>query len=117
MSVWVTIRHTILNIENGDRVSKRLRVGNLGLEMDIDQFKQIFSEFGTVTTAQIVMSNFDGKSRGFGFIEMSTPEEAAKCITQFAEAEHAGRKLAVSEAPDEKKKRTPRAKVATKAAR
>lgn len=98
-------------------MSKRLRVGNLGLEMDIDQFKQIFTEFGTVTTAQIVMSNFDGKSRGFGFIEMGSAEEAANCITQFASQERAGRKLLVSEAPDEKKKRTPRAKVASKVAR
>lgn len=98
-------------------MSKRLRVGNLGLEMEIDQFKQIFAEFGTVTTAQIVMSNFDGKSRGFGFIEMGSDEEAAKCIAKFAEAEHAGRKLLVTEAPDEKKKRTPRAKIASKVAR
>jgi RNA recognition motif-containing protein len=93
-------------------VSKRLRVGNLGLEMDLPQLTEIFAEFGTVTTAQIVKSNFDGKSRGFGFVEMSSPEEAAKCVTLLAEADRAGRKLVVSEAPDEKKKRASRAKVA-----
>jgi RNA recognition motif-containing protein len=87
---------------------KRLRVGNMGFAVDMDRFKAIFGQFGTVVGAEIMSSPLSGKSRGFGFIEMSSVEEAAQCIEQLDGKDRDGLKLVVSAAPIEKKTRQKR---------
>lgn len=85
-------------------MSTRLRVGNLGFDTDETKFKELFAAFGTVTEAKIMISDLNGKSRGFGFIEMSSPEEAAQCMTKMNGEELFGQKLVITEAPPEKKR-------------
>jgi cold-inducible RNA-binding protein len=91
-------------------MGKKLRVGNLGYAINSDRLKEIFAPAGTVKKANIVEDQYSGKSRGFGFVEMSSEKEAAAGLELFNGKEHDGRVLAVSEAPPEARSRTSRAK-------
>ncbi|TSC92820.1 MAG: hypothetical protein CEN89_450 [Candidatus Berkelbacteria bacterium Licking1014_7] len=77
-------------------MEKRLFVGNLAFGITDEQLSEIFAEFGTVESAKIIMDKFSGRSKGFGFVEMSTPEEAQKAIDGLNEKEIEGRKLIVN---------------------
>ena len=79
-------------------MGKKLYIGNLPFTVTDDQLRDHFSQVGTVTSAQVIMDRFSGRSKGFGFVEMSTDEEASKAISQFNGQDLSGRALTVSEA-------------------
>lgn len=88
----------------GGIVGKKLRVGNLGSAIDAAGLGEIFAACGSVATIRLVEDQFNGKSRGFGFVEMSSEQEAAECIAKLHGSKHSGRVLNVTEAPPEKSK-------------
>ena len=77
-------------------MSKNLYVGNLSFEVTSDDLRDAFAEFGTVTSATVVMDRDTGRSRGFGFVEMANGSEQA--IEKLNGADIKGRKIAVNEA-------------------
>jgi RNA recognition motif-containing protein len=78
--------------------NKKLFVGNLSFSATDDVLNETFSQSGTVESARVIIDRQTGRSKGFGFVEMSTPEEAAKAIADFDGAEYDGRAIRVSEA-------------------
>ena len=79
-------------------MGNKLYVGNLSYSMNDESLSQLFSQAGTVDSAKVIVENHSGRSKGFGFVEMSTDEEAAEAISKFHETEQDGRKIIVSEA-------------------
>jgi RNA recognition motif-containing protein len=77
-------------------VSKNLYVGNLSWSTTDADLAQLFGQFGTVTKAQVMMDRETGRSRGFGFVEMSDGADAAVAATNMKEFQ--GRSLTVNEA-------------------
>ena len=76
----------------------KLYVGNLSFNtMDTD-LKTLFAQAGTVVSCDIILDKFTSKSRGFGFVEMSSQEEATKAIAELNGKEMDGRALTVNEA-------------------
>ena len=76
----------------------KLYVGNLSFNTMDTELKNLFSQVGTVVSCDIILDKFTSKSRGFGFVEMSTQEEATKAIAEFNGKELDGRALTVNEA-------------------
>ena len=87
--------------------NKKLYVGNLSYDTTEEALKTFFSEAGTVESANIIVDKYSNRSKGFGFIEMSSPEEAQKAIELFDGKELDGRNLKVNEAKP-MEKRAPR---------
>jgi len=79
-------------------MSKKLYVGNLLYEATDEDLKVHFSTVGTVVSATVIRFRDSGRSKGFGFVEMSSEEEAKKAIETFHGQDFKGRKLVVSEA-------------------
>lgn len=79
-------------------MGKRLYVGGLPYSTTDDALRNAFSEAGTVETAAIIKDKISGRSKGFGFVEMSTDEEAQKAIDAFNGKDFEGRTLTVNEA-------------------
>src|SRR5258707_4631585 len=79
-------------------MSMKLYVGTLSFQPSSDDLNQLFAQAGTVESAAVVEDRETGRSRGFGFVEMSTKEEAAAAIEQFNGKEVNGRNLNVNEA-------------------
>lgn len=73
-------------------------VGNLHYEISEDQLKEIFEEYGEVTSSKIISDRETGRSKGFGFIEMANDEEANQAISELNDAELKGRNMRVNEA-------------------
>lgn len=85
-------------------MNKRLFIAGLPFSSTDQDIKSHFSAAGIVTLVQIITDKFSGRSKGFGFVEFETEEEAAKAITMFHDTEFGGRKLVVAEAkPMEKR--------------
>lgn len=80
-------------------MSKKLRVGNLGFAIDTAKLSEIFATTGTVVSVEIIEDQYSGKSRGFGFVEMSSPQEALACVAALNGQTREGRVLNVAEAP------------------
>src|SRR3954468_2742351 len=76
----------------------KLYVGNLSFRTTSDDLREAFSSAGTVESASVIEDRDTGRSRGFGFVEMATPEEAAAAIEQFNGKDLGGRNLTVNEA-------------------
>ncbi len=76
----------------------KLYVGNLAYSVSNDDLHEIFSQVGQVQSATVVTDKFSGQSKGFGFVEMATEEEAANAIRQFNDSELKGRNIKVNEA-------------------
>ncbi|MDQ3820592.1 MAG: RNA-binding protein [Acidobacteriota bacterium] len=76
----------------------KLYVGNLSFETSGDNLQQLFSEAGTVESVSVIEDSETGRSRGFGFVEMSSKEEGTAAIAQFNGKEVNGRALNVNEA-------------------
>lgn len=72
-------------------------VGNLSWSMTDDDLLNLFSEYGTVSSAKILKEKNTGRSKGFGFVEMEDEEEAKNAISSLHETEIQGRKLIVNE--------------------
>lgn len=79
-------------------MGKKLYVGNLPFSATEDSLREAFLQFGTVESVTIITDRDTGQSKGFGFIELSTKQEAASAITKMNGSEMDGRTLKVSEA-------------------
>ena len=79
-------------------MSTKLYVGNLSFDTSGSDLEELFAEVGTVESAPVIEDRDTGRSRGFGFIEMSSKEEASQAIEQFNGREIDGRELKVNEA-------------------
>ena len=79
-------------------MSKKLYVGNLSYEVTEEDLKKNFGEIGECIEANIVRDKYSGNSRGFGFVEMATEEEAQEAIRKLNGGELSGRKIIVQEA-------------------
>jgi len=79
-------------------VGKRLYVGNLSFNVSSADLEQLFAQFGTVESAQVVQDRDTGRSKGFGFVEMGDDNAAQEAIRGLHEKEHEGRPLTVNEA-------------------
>jgi len=73
-------------------------VGNLHYELTEDRLKELFGEFGEVSSAKIITDKYSGRSKGFGFIEMTNEEEGMKAIDALDGQDEKGRKLKVNKA-------------------
>jgi RNA recognition motif-containing protein len=80
--------------------AKKLYVGNLSYYTTEDGLRTLFSEFGAVASVKIILDRDSGNSKGFGFIEMSSDEEANAAIAGTNDREYDGRTLRVNEAMD-----------------
>ncbi|MHB9295941.1 hypothetical protein PilKf_01695 [Pillotina sp. SPG140] len=81
-------------------MAKKLYVGNLSYNTTEDALRARFGEYGTVVSAKIIFDRESGNSKGFGFIEMGSEDEAAAAITGTNGQELDGRQLRVNEAVD-----------------
>jgi|SRR5450755_1344279 cold-inducible RNA-binding protein len=79
-------------------MNKKLYVGNLPYSVTDVELRELFAQAGGVTDAAVIMDRETGRSKGFGFVEMSTDEEATKAISQFNGHTLANRQIQVSEA-------------------
>lgn len=79
-------------------MGKKLYVGNLPFTATEQDLGDAFAQFGTIESVKIITDRDTGRSKGFGFVEMSTPEEAQECINQLNGSEWAGRQMTVNEA-------------------
>jgi len=79
-------------------LNTKLYVGNLSYEVTDEQLTELFSKAGKVVSAIVLKDQYSGRSRGFGFVEMGSEEEAKKAIESFNEKDFEGRKMIVNEA-------------------
>jgi len=79
-------------------MATNLFVGNLPYAMDSAKLEELFAQAGTVASAKVISDKYSGRSRGFGFVEMATDEEAKKAIEMFNGKDVEGRPLVVNEA-------------------
>ena len=85
--------------------SKKLYVGSLNFKCTDEDLHNLFSQFGNVISARVIMDRDTGRSKGFGFVEMNSDEEALSAVESLHDREFQGRRLTVNEA----KPREPRA--------
>ena len=79
-------------------MGKKLYVGNLSYQMDDQSLSDLFSAFGTVESAKIIMDRESGRSKGFAFVEMASDSDAETAIAKLNGTEQSGRSINVSEA-------------------
>jgi len=79
-------------------MGKKLFVGNLSFDTSDTDLRELFSTVGACTSATVLADRMTGKSRGFGFVEMGSPDEAQRAISQLNGRELQGRNINVSEA-------------------
>lgn len=89
-------------------MAKRLYVGGLPYATTDDALKNAFAQAGSVESANIIMDRMTGRSKGFGFVQMTTDEEADRAIEMFNGKDFEGRKLTVNEARPLEQNRPPR---------
>ncbi len=79
-------------------MANKLYVGNLSYEVSEENLSNLFTEFGTIVSANLITDRQSGRSKGFGFVEMETDEAAQAAIDKLHETEQDGRNIIVSEA-------------------
>jgi RNA recognition motif-containing protein len=79
-------------------VGKKLYVGNLAYRVSSSDLEQLFSQYGSVESAEVISDRDTGRSKGFGFVEMSSDHEARAAIEALHDQEQDGRRLTVNEA-------------------
>ena len=79
-------------------MGKKLYVGNLGYSVSSSDLEKLFSTFGTVSSAQVIEDRESGRSKGFGFVEMGSDQEAQAAIQGLNGQDNDGRPLTVNEA-------------------
>ncbi|HEY8667928.1 MAG TPA: RNA-binding protein [Tepidisphaeraceae bacterium] len=79
-------------------MGKKLYVGNLSYDINSSELEQLFGQHGTVQSAEIINDRDTGRSKGFGFVEMGSDDEAQAAIAALNGQEHNGRALTVNEA-------------------
>ena len=82
-------------------MAKKLYVGNLSYDVTEDELTQLFSQCGQVSSARLVKDKGTGRSKGFGFVEMTNDDEATHAITRMRGHDFKGRALLVDEAKGE----------------
>lgn len=88
-------------------MSTKIYVGGLPFSTIDSHLSDLFAKYGTVTSAKVITDKFTGQSRGFGFVEMSTSDEASKAISGLNGTMLESRTLVVNEAkPQEKRERS-----------
>src|SRR3989442_10357214 len=85
-------------------MGKKLYVGNLSYQVDSSELEQLFGQHGTVVSAQIINDRDTGRSKGFGFVEMGSDQEAQAAIAALNGQDHGGRALTVNEAKPKEKR-------------
>ncbi len=84
-------------------------VGNLSWSVTDDELRELFAEFGEISSANVIMDKFSGRSKGFGFVEMPNDSDAESAIEALNDKEVSGRNLRVNQAkPREDRPRRPR---------
>jgi RNA recognition motif-containing protein len=86
-------------------VGKKLYCGNLSFNVSSSDLEQLFGQYGTVESAEVIADRDTGRSKGFGFVEMSNDAEAQAAIQGLHETEHDGRPLTVNEARPREERR------------
>jgi RNA recognition motif-containing protein len=79
-------------------MATKLFVGNLEFTVTSDDLRELFAQAGTVADAVVISDKMSGRSRGFGFVEMGSEDEAKAAIEKFNQYDLKGRKLNVNEA-------------------
>jgi RNA recognition motif-containing protein len=79
-------------------MSQKIYVGNLGYSIENSMLADKFAEYGTVESAKIIIDRDTNRSKGFGFVEMSSSSEAARAISELNGTEFGGRAINVTEA-------------------
>jgi RNA recognition motif-containing protein len=79
-------------------MGRKLYVGNLTFQVTDSDLSKLFEPHGTVASAQVIMDRDTGRSKGFGFVEMQTDQEAQAAATALNGKDYAGRPLTVNEA-------------------
>lgn len=79
-------------------MAKKLYVGNLSRSVASSDLREWFAQYGTVLSAQVISDRETDRSKGFGFVEMETADQAQAAIHGLNEHEHEGRRLTVNEA-------------------
>ncbi len=79
-------------------MGRKLYVGNLSYDVDSSSLQELLSQYGTVESAEIISDRDTGRSKGFGFVQMGSDEEAQAAIAALNGQEHGGRALTVNEA-------------------
>jgi len=88
-------------------MGKKLYVGNLNYDVDSSELQELFAAHGSVVSAQIINDRDTGRSKGFGFVEMSSDGEAEAAIAALNGQQHNGRAVTVNEAqPKEERPRS-----------
>lgn len=88
-------------------MKNKLFVGSLSYNVTDDQLQQHFAQVGNVLSAKVIIDRYSGRSKGFGFVEMTTEEEAQKAINELNNTSLDGRAIVVKEAlPKEDRSRT-----------
>ncbi|MCU0538396.1 MAG: RNA-binding protein [Desulfobacterales bacterium] len=85
-------------------MNKRLYIGNLASDVTETDLTHNFSSVGKVASVAIIKDRFSNQSKGFGFVEMESEEEAQKAIAQFNGGELRGKRITVSEARERKER-------------
>jgi RNA recognition motif-containing protein len=88
-------------------MAKNIYVGNLPYDTTGDDLVELFQSYGTVTSGQVIIDKFSGRSRGFGFVEMSNDGEAQAAIDALNGTPYGGRPLTVNEARPREERRGP----------
>lgn len=86
-------------------MGKKIYVGNLSFSVDNNQLTDLFSDFGTVDSANVIMDRDTGRSKGFAFVEMSAESEAQAAITKLNGQDLGGRAMNISEAKPQEPRR------------
>jgi len=89
-------------------VGKKLYVGNLSYGVKSSDLEALFSQYGSVQSAQVIEDRETGRSKGFGFVEMGSDSEAQAAINGLHEQQHEGRPLTVNEAKPREDRGGPR---------
>ena len=79
-------------------MSANIYVGNLTFDVNNEELKSLFTPYGEVSSANVITDRDSGRSRGFGFVEMSSKEAAESAISALNGKDHGGRQLTVNEA-------------------
>ena len=98
INVSVYCRTSVESLFRATAMAKRLYVGNLKYTVTSEHLQELFEQFGTVTSAQVLSDRETGRSRGFGFVEMANDDEALAAIESLDGQDHDGRRLTVNEA-------------------
>jgi cold-inducible RNA-binding protein len=79
-------------------LAKKLYVGGLSFDTSDNSLESLFAQVGTVDSARVIIDRDSGRSKGFGFVEMSNDSDASRAITQFNGTNFEGRTITVNEA-------------------